>query len=145
LFIVKLVVGSWPYRRPSAVIEDCPINLFHAAGRILRSKVTYRNGTIDLMVPHVKGQYNSHRRVCSLLPPSSINLNASSSSAHYNPLLDIGFSNVSLDLRLLAFSYCQPSYANCHSTWPEGVLRYVYRDAVSTPELIYPGGCRFFG
>jgi hypothetical protein len=43
---------------------------------------------------------------------------------------------ISLDLRLLASSSCQPSCANRHSTWPESVLHYVYLDAVSTPELI---------
>jgi hypothetical protein len=32
---------------------------------------------------------------------------------------------------------CQPSCANRHSTWPEGILNYVYRDGVSTPELDY--------
>jgi Cu/Ag efflux pump CusA len=44
---------------------------------------------------------------------------------------------ISLDLGLLASSSCQPFCANRHSTWPEGVLHYVYRDAVSTPELFY--------
>jgi hypothetical protein len=63
---------------------------------------------------------------------------SSSSSAYHNPLLDIGLSNISLDLRLLASSSCQPSCANRHSTWPEGVLHYVYLDAVSTPEIVYP-------
>jgi hypothetical protein len=52
---------------------------------------------------------------------------------------------ISLDLRLLASSSCQPSCANRHSTWPEGVLHYVYLDAVSTPELVYPIGYRFYG
>jgi hypothetical protein len=32
-----------------------------------------------------------------------------------------------LDLRLLASSSCQPSCANHHSNWPEGVLHYLYR------------------
>jgi hypothetical protein len=49
------------------------------------------------------------------------------------------------DLRLLASSSRQPSCANRHSTWPEGVLHYVYLDSVSTPELVYPSGCRFYG
>jgi hypothetical protein len=52
---------------------------------------------------------------------------------------------ISLDLRLLASSFCQPSYASLYSTWPEGVLHYVYLDAVSTPELVYPRGYRFYG
>jgi hypothetical protein len=47
---------------------------------------------------------------------------------------------VSLDLLRLASSSCQPSCANRHSTWPEGVPHYVYHDAVSTPELLY---CHF--
>jgi hypothetical protein len=41
---------------------------------------------------------------------------------------------ISLDLRILASISCQPSCANRHSTWPEGVLHYVY--AVSTPAVI---------
>jgi hypothetical protein len=49
---------------------------------------------------------------------------------------------ISLDPRLLASRSCQPSYVNRHSTWPESVLHYVYRNAVSTPELVYPSGCR---
>jgi hypothetical protein len=53
--------------------------------------------------------------------------------------------NISLDLRLLASTSCQPSCANRHSTWPESVVHYVYWDAFSTPELIYPNGCRFYG
>jgi hypothetical protein len=52
---------------------------------------------------------------------------------------------ISLELRLLASSSCQPSCANRHSTWLEGVLHYVYRDAVSTPVFVYPSGCRFYG
>jgi hypothetical protein len=32
--------------------------------------------------------------------------------------------------------HLQPSCANRHSTWPEAVLHYAYRDAV-TPELVY--------
>jgi hypothetical protein len=44
---------------------------------------------------------------------------------------------ISLDLRPLASSSCKPSCANPHSCWPEGVLHYVYRHAVSSPELIY--------
>jgi hypothetical protein len=43
---------------------------------------------------------------------------------------------ISLDHRLLASSSCQPSCATRHSTWPEGVLHYVYLDAVFTPELV---------
>jgi hypothetical protein len=42
---------------------------------------------------------------------------------------------ISLNLRLLASSSRQPSCANRHSIWPEGVLHYVYRDAISTLEL----------
>jgi hypothetical protein len=42
-----------------------------------------------------------------------------------------------LDVWLLASSSCQPSCANRHSTWPEAVLHYVYRNVVSTPELVY--------
>jgi hypothetical protein len=52
---------------------------------------------------------------------------------------------LSFDLRLLASSSRQPSCANRHSTWPEGVLHYVNRDAVSTLELAYPNGSRFYG
>jgi hypothetical protein len=51
---------------------------------------------------------------------------------------------ISLDLRLVASSSYQPSYANRHSTWPEGVLHYVYRDAVSSPELDFPSDCWFY-
>jgi hypothetical protein len=48
----------------------------------------------------------------------------------------------SLDLRT---SSCQPPCANRHYTWSEGVLHYVYLDAVSTPELVYPSGYQFYG
>jgi hypothetical protein len=44
---------------------------------------------------------------------------------------------ITLDLRLLASSPCQPSCAIRHSTWSEGVLHYVYGDAASTSELVY--------
>jgi hypothetical protein len=59
------------------------------------------------------------------------------STAGHRPLQ---FLAISLDprLRIYASSSCQPFCANRHSTWPEGVLHYVYRDAVSTPELVYP-------
>jgi hypothetical protein len=36
--------------------------------------------------------------------------------------------DILLGLRLLASSSCQSSCANRHSTWPKGVLHYVYRD-----------------
>jgi hypothetical protein len=56
------------------------------------------------------------------------------STAGHTPLQ---FLAISLDLRLLASSSCQPSCANRHSTTgPEGVLRYVYLDAESTLELV---------
>jgi hypothetical protein len=42
---------------------------------------------------------------------------------------------ISLDFRQRTSSFHQPSCANRHSTWPEGVLHCVYCDAVSTPEL----------
>jgi hypothetical protein len=64
------------------------------------------------------------------------------SSAGHSPLLLFA---ISLDLQLLASSSCHPYCANRHSTRPEGVLHYVYRDAVSIPELVYPSGCRFYG
>jgi hypothetical protein len=64
------------------------------------------------------------------------------STAGHRPLQLLA---ISLDLRLLASSSCQPSCANHHSTWPEGVLHYDYLDLVSTPELVYPSGCRFYG
>jgi hypothetical protein len=51
---------------------------------------------------------------------------------------------ISLGLRLLASSSCQPFCANRHSTWPEGALHYIYLDAVSTLELVYPGFFLYF-
>jgi hypothetical protein len=69
-------------------------------------------------------------------------ISLSQSTAGHRPLQLLA---ISLDLRLLASSFYQPSCANRHSTWPEGVLRYVYLDAVSTPELVYPSGYRFYG
>jgi hypothetical protein len=64
------------------------------------------------------------------------------STAGHRPLQCLA---ISLDLRLFASSSCQPSCANRRSTWPEDVLHYVYLDAVSTSELVYPSGCRFYG
>jgi hypothetical protein len=64
------------------------------------------------------------------------------SAAGHRPLQSLA---ISLDPRLLGSSSCQPSCANHHSIWPEGVLNYVYGDAVSTPELVYPSGFRFYG
>jgi hypothetical protein len=43
-----------------------------------------------------------------------------------------------LDLQLLVSSSRQPSRANRHSTWPEGVLHYVCQDAVSTQNSFTP-------
>jgi hypothetical protein len=50
---------------------------------------------------------------------------------------------LAIDLWLLASSSHQVSCVNRH-IWPEGILR-VYRDAVSTLELVYPSGYRFDG
>jgi hypothetical protein len=63
------------------------------------------------------------------------------STAGHRPLQSFA---ISLGLRLLASSFCQPSCANRHSTWPEGVLHYVYLDGLSTPELVYSSGYRFW-
>jgi hypothetical protein len=57
-----------------------------------------------------------------------------------SPPFDIGLSNFSATTS----SSRQPACANRHSTWPGGVLHYVYRDAISTPEHVYPSGCRFY-
>jgi hypothetical protein len=78
--------------------------------------------------------------VCQMIIIIIISL--SQSTAGHRPLQLLA---ISLDLRLLASSSHQPSCVNRHSTWPEGVLRYVYLDAVSTPELVYPSGYRFYG
>jgi hypothetical protein len=51
------------------------------------------------------------------------------STAGHRPLQLLA---ISLDLRLLESSSRQPSCANRHSTWREGGLHYVYRDATST-------------
>jgi hypothetical protein len=72
---------------------------------------------------------------------TSPSIESSSSSAHHSPLLDIGLSNLSPSRSILGHCAC----ANRHSTWPEDVLHYVYLDAVSTPELVYPSGYRFYG
>jgi hypothetical protein len=66
----------------------------------------------------------------------------SQSTAGHRPLQVLA---ISLDPRPLASSSCQPSCASRYSTWPQGVLNYVYLDAASTPELIYPSGYRFYG
>jgi hypothetical protein len=66
-------------------------------------------------------------------------ISLSQSTVGHRPLQ---YPAISLDLRQLASSSCQTFCANRHSTWP---LRYVYLDAVSTPELVYPSGYRFYG
>jgi hypothetical protein len=63
-------------------------------------------------------------------------------TAGHKPLQSLA---ISLDLGLLASSSCQPSSANRLSTWLEGVIHYVYLDAVFNPELIYPSDYRFYG
>jgi hypothetical protein len=58
------------------------------------------------------------------------------STAGHRPLQ---FLAISLDLRLIASSSCQPFCANRHSTWPEGVLHYVCRSLLQnsfTPAVI---------
>jgi hypothetical protein len=72
------------------------------------------------------------------------------STAGHRPLQ---FLAISLDLRLLASSSCQPLCPNRHSTWPGGVLHYVYRDGLhsrtrlpqrlSVLQLIWPAHCHF--
>jgi hypothetical protein len=69
---------------------------------------------------------------------------SSSSSAAHCWTKPLQLLAISLDLQLLASSSCHPSCTNHHSTWPEGFLHYVYRDTVSTPELVYPNCCRFY-
>jgi hypothetical protein len=64
------------------------------------------------------------------------------STAGHRPLQSLA---ISLDLLLLTSSSCQPSSANRYSTWSEGILHYVYLDAVSTPDIVYPSGYRFYG
>jgi hypothetical protein len=59
-------------------------------------------------------------------------LSSSSSSSAWHRALQ--FLAISLDPRSHPGTAGRP--ANPHSTWPEGVLHYVYRDAVSTPELV---------
>jgi hypothetical protein len=71
-----------------------------------------------------------------------INISPLQSTAGHRPLRLLA---ISLDLRQRASSSCKPSWANHHSTWPEGVLHYLYRTPVSTPELVKPSDCRFYG
>jgi hypothetical protein len=68
----------------------------------------------------------------------------SSSSVYHNPLMDIGLSKCSPSALILDF-FCQLYCANRHSTWPEGFLHFVYRDAVSTQERVYRNSCGFYG
>jgi hypothetical protein len=63
-----------------------------------------------------------------------ISLSQSTARRRSLQLLDI-----SLDLRLLASRSCQSFCANRHSTWPEDVLHYVYRDSLQssfTPTVV---------
>jgi hypothetical protein len=46
---------------------------------------------------------------------------------------------ISLDLRLLASSSRQQIVI------PPGVIHHIFREAVFTPELIYPNGSQFYG
>jgi hypothetical protein len=53
---------------------------------------------------------------------------------------------ISFDLRLLA----APARRSAQIVTPPGGVgspqpHYVYRDTDSTPELVYPSGCRFYG
>jgi hypothetical protein len=80
--------------------------------------------------------YNYEQAVCVLrVQAATVLFGMVHHPAYYSPQLDIGLS-ISLSR--------QPSCAN-QSTWLEGVLHYVYRDVVSTPELVYTSGCRFYG
>jgi hypothetical protein len=65
--------------------------------------------------------------IISLLPPT----------AGHRPLL----SNFSPFRPIRGYSHPAPA---SHSTWPEGVLLYIYWDVVSTLELVYPSSCRFY-
>jgi hypothetical protein len=56
---------------------------------------------------------------------------SASSSAHYSPLLGIGISNFSPSRSIFGYSHSAPAS-----------LHYVYLDAVSTLELVYPSGYR---
>jgi hypothetical protein len=52
---------------------------------------------------------------------------------HHQPTTghrSLQYFTISLDLRLLGSSSCQQSCANRHSTWPKGVLHYVYLDSL---------------
>jgi hypothetical protein len=71
----------------------------------------------------------------------------SSSSAHYSPLLDIGHCNLSPSRSILGYSHPAPASYSAQIVTPSawGRQTFVYRDAVSTQELVYLSGCRFYG
>jgi hypothetical protein len=72
---------------------------------------------------------------------ASIVISVSSSSAYHSPLLDIGLSNLSPSRSIFGYSHPPPASRPAQIVTP----RYVYLDAVSTPELVYPSGYRFYG
>jgi hypothetical protein len=72
---------------------------------------------------------------------------SSSSSAYYSPLLDIGLSNLSPSRSIFGYSHPAPASRPAQIVTPSGLKAsyYVYLDAVSIPELVYPSGYRFYG
>jgi hypothetical protein len=129
----RRLVAQTPRRRAVLNCVACAIlihNFVSVAGRATVHRYSWH-------APYLPYILNVRLWLCS-----------SSSSVHYQSIAGhrpLEFLAISLDLRLLASSSCQPSCANRNSTWPEGVLHYVYLDAVSTPELVYPSDYGFYG
>jgi hypothetical protein len=80
-----------------------------------------------------------HHYLCIAINKTS----SSSSSTHYSPRLAIGLSNCSPSRSIFSYLHLVPASRSAQIiTAPEGVLHYVYLDAVSISELVYPSGLR---
>jgi hypothetical protein len=99
---------------------------------------TFLDENMDVIVPEVEEVEEEEQPIPDVI---IFLFFLNSCSVHYHRPTTILCGNrplyslaMPLDSRLLASSFCQPFCANRRSTWPEGVLHYVYRDAVSTLE-----------
>jgi hypothetical protein len=76
-----------------------------------------------------------------------VHSSSSSSSAYDSPLLTKAppISHHLIRSPATRIQRLRAGLRKRHTTWPEGVVHYVYRDAVFTPELVYHKGSRFYG
>ncbi|KAI8436153.1 hypothetical protein MSG28_004242 [Choristoneura fumiferana] len=136
------IVGLWRGMVPSVARCVPGVGLYFSSLHWLKAKMgKTRNQDLGPLEAVALGVVARAMSGVALIPMTVIKTRLCSSTAGHRPL---PWHATEHDPRPLSSSSCKPPCEDHRSTESEDVTRYVCRSVVSTQELVYPNGYRFF-